>query len=341
MTATTTGAAGAVEAVEAAGPRDALRLLCRDSRTADGLSRTADGLSWDELPWGRAHAVFDASPDVAEVVARQDLEDWLDCGLLHYPVLNAMRGGTPVPPEELTRVMHVSGDPRGGYVDGAKVRAQLAAGATVVVQNLHEWHRPAQHLCRRLARLFSAKAGAVAFWTRAGEDGLRVHRDDGHLFVVQISGTKRWFLYDTPREAADWRPGYVPEQDLAGAGTVEKAETVEAVEAVEKAETVDLRAGQVLYLPEGIAHHTRTLDTESVHVTVAIREPGLRDTVELAVRACLARIPDHATLSGTPADRERAADDLLTRLADALGRVDRAALVRDVSRRAAETRGSR
>ncbi|MFH8465184.1 JmjC domain-containing protein [Streptomyces sp. NPDC017991] len=318
----TVGSAGSAEAAEAeaeeaaenevgAGPRDALRLLCRDPRTADGL------------PWGRAHAVFDASPDVAEVVARQDLEDWLDCGLLHYPVLNAMRGGTPVPPEELTRVLHVSGDPRGGYVDGAKVRSQLAAGATVVVQNLHEWHRPAQRLCRRLARLFSARAGAVAFWTRAGEDGLRVHRDDGHLFVVQITGTKRWYLYDTPREAADWRPGYVPEQAVAGA------------------ETVDLRPGQVLYLPEGIAHHTRTLDTESVHVTVAIREPGLRDTVELAVRACLARVPDHAALSGTTAEREGAADDLLTRLADALGRVDRAALVRDVSRRAAETRGSR
>ncbi|MFE1797070.1 hypothetical protein ACFW9L_12975 [Streptomyces sp. NPDC059517] len=41
------------------------------------------------------------------------------------------------------------------------------------------------------------------------------------------------------------------------------------------------------------------------------------------------------------ADRVRAADDLLTPLADALGRVDRAAPVRDMSRRAAETRGSR
>lgn len=154
-----------------------------------------------------------------------------------------------------------------------------------------------------------------------GEDGLRVHRDDGHLFVVQIAGTKRWYLYDTPRDAADWSPGYV--EDLASA------------------RTVDLRPGQVLYLPEGIAHHTRTLDTESVHVTVAIREPRLRDTVELAVRACLARIPDHATLSGTGAEREETADELLTRLAEALGRVDRAALVRDLSRRAAETRGSR
>lgn len=292
-----------------AGPRDGLRLLCRDPRTAD------------DLPWGEAHAVFDAAQEAAAIVSRQDLEDWLECSLLHYPVLNAMRGGTPVPPEALTRVMHVSGDLRAGYVDAAKVRFQLAAGATVVVQNLHEWHRPAQHLCRRLAQLFSAKAGAVAFWTRAGEDGLRVHRDDGHLFVVQISGTKRWYLYDTPRDAADWSPGYV--EDLASA------------------RTVDLRPGQVLYLPEGIAHHTRTLDTESVHVTVAIREPRLRDTVELAVRACLARIPDHATLSGTTAEREETADELLTRLAEALGRVDRAALVRDLSRRAAETRGSR
>ena len=274
-----------------------------------------------DLPWGEAHAVFDASAELAGVITRQDLDEWLDYSLLHYPVLNAVRGADPVPPEDLTRVMTVSGDPHGGYVDGAKVRAQVAAGATVVVQNLHEWHRPARLLCDRAAELFTAKAGAVAFWSPPGEEGVRVHRDDGHLFVVQICGTKRWYLYDTPREAADWKPGYVDE--LGGA------------------EVVDLRPGQVLYLPEGIAHHTRALDTESVHVTVAIREPGLRDTAETALRACLASIPAHAALSGTTADRERAADDLLTRLADALGRVDRGALVAHLERRAVRTRGSR
>jgi len=46
-------------------------------------------------------------------------------------------------------------------------------------------------------------------------------------------------------------------------------------------------------------------------------------------------------ISGTAAECEETADELLTRLAEALGRVDRAALVRDLSRRAAETRGSR
>lgn len=98
-TATGPAATGPV-ARPTTGPRDGLRLLCRDPRTAD------------DLPWGEAHAVFDAAQDVAAIVSRQDLEDWLDCSLLHYPVLNAMRGGTPVPPEALTRVMHVSGDPR-------------------------------------------------------------------------------------------------------------------------------------------------------------------------------------------------------------------------------------
>ncbi|MCZ4507571.1 hypothetical protein O3Q52_04970 [Streptomyces sp. ActVer] len=44
---------------------------------------------------------------------------------------------------------------------------------------------------------------------------------------------------------------------------------------------------------------------------------------------------------GPPPSAEETADELLTGLAEALGRVDRAALVRDLSRRAAETRGSR
>lgn len=286
-----------------------LRLLSRDAGDAEAVS------------WGTAHAVFDASPDLAALLTRQDLEEWLDCSLLHYPVLNAVHGPTPVPPEDLTRVMTVSGDMHGGYVDGAKVRAQMAAGATVVIQNLHDWHRPARVLCRRLAEQFAAKAGAAAFWSPAGEEGLRAHRDDGHLFVIQVHGTKRWYLYDVPQEPSAWKPGYVDDLD--------------------NAETVDLRPGQVLYLPDGLAHHTRSMDTDSVHVTVAIREPSLRDTAELALRACIANIPAHATLSGTAAEREQAVDDLLARLADALGRVDRGALVGHLERRAVEARGSR
>ncbi|MEU1893521.1 JmjC domain-containing protein [Streptomyces pristinaespiralis] len=297
------------------------------ARTPEAVARAARLLSRDpdqvrDLPWGTAHAVFDASPELAAVMTREDLDDWLDCSLLHYPVLNAIRGATPVPPQELTRTMTVSGDPRGGYVDGAKVRARLRDGATVVVQNLHEWHRPAREMCRRAAELFEAKAGAVAFWSPPGEAGLRVHRDDGHLFVVQISGTKRWYLYDTPAAPGLWEPGYV-----------------EAPDALAQPATVDLRAGQVLYLPDGIAHHTETLDEESVHVTVAVREPALRDIAELAVRACLARVPAHATAAA--ADREEAVAAVLDDLAAALGRVDRAALARHVTRRSVQTGGSR
>ncbi|MET9498447.1 cupin domain-containing protein [Streptomyces sp. NPDC006552] len=277
-----------------------------------------------DLPWGAAHALFDASPRLAAIMTREDLDDWLDCSLLHYPVLNAMRGATPVPPQDLTRTMTVSGDARGGYADGAKVRAQLRAGATVVVQNLHEWHRPAREVCRRAAELFEAKVGAVAFWSPPGEAGLRVHRDDGHLFVVQICGTKRWYLYDTPAAPGLWEPGYVADPAELGEPT-----------------TVDVRAGQVLYLPDGIAHHTETLDEESVHVTLAVREPALRDIAELAVRAALARVPAHATAGGSFADREEAVGTVLDNLATALGRVDRTALTRHVTRRAVEARGSR
>jgi hypothetical protein len=281
----------------------------------------ADPEQYRALRWGTESMVLTPAEGLATALDLATFESWLDCSLLHHPVLSVLLGGKPVPLEQMSSTRVISGSAQSGYADGPKIRRLMAEGATLVVSNLHEWHAPLRSLCSELAERCRGKVGAVAFWTAAGEKGLPVHRDDGHLFVLQVAGSKRWSLYDVPDQPSDWRPGYIDEP----------AEST----------TFELRAGEVLYLPEGQAHCAESLDSSSLHVTIAVREPNMKDLVRVAVEACLKSVPDHAPVAGSPANRVNSAGDMLGRLAQALTRIDVAALVDNCEERAIRERGSR
>lgn len=281
----------------------------------------ADPEQYRALRWGTESMVLTPAEELTAAIDLATFESWLDCSLLHYPVLSVLLDGRPVALEQMSSTRVISGSARDGYADGPKLRRLMAEGATMVVSNLHEWHAPLRALCSNLAESCRAKVGAVAFWTAAGEKGLPVHRDDGHLFVLQVSGSKRWSLYDVPDQPSDWHPGYIDEPT--------------------EPRTFVLRAGEVLYLPEGQAHCAESLDSSSLHVTIAVREPNLKDLVRVAVEACLKSVPDHAPVAGSPEDRLELAAGMVSQLSQALTRIDVAGLVANSEERAIRERGSR
>jgi hypothetical protein len=274
------------------------------------------------IEWGVSPLLFAPSKELSSVVSASELDGWLDCSLLRYPFFNVVSNGSALPPEELTSARVVGGSAQDGFIDGAKVRRWLGRGATLMFANLHEWHAPSQRLCRSLAERLSTKVTAAIFYTPAGHHGLKVHRDDSHVIVVQLAGTKLWSLHDTPKAPEDWTPGFITSEDLV------------------EPTRLELRAGQALYVPEGQAHAARSLGEPSMHLTLSLREPRLREVVSLAVAACVSSIPEHASLTGSAEQRRRAAEDLLQRLSRALTRVEVPELVTSLERRTARARGS-
>jgi hypothetical protein len=301
------GVAGAADA----GWRQALELLFEHPGDAAALA------------WGRSHLQFAASGTFRCVLTRETAETWLDCSLLRHPYFTVVLGDQAIPLPEVSSTRAVEGHSYDGFADGEKIRQWFARGATLSIGALHDWHPPTQRLCRELGRRLSANATASVFWTAAGASGLRVHRDDAQVFIVQIAGTKTWQLYDTPAAPGAWQPGYVDLADLPAPTTLE------------------LRPGQALYLPEGLAHSATAQHESSIHVTLAIREPNLRDVMLLAVNACLASVPKHAVMGGSVAAREHAARELIGRLARALDRIDVAGLVVSAGRRASRSGAGR
>nr|MBA3748370.1 cupin [Solirubrobacterales bacterium] len=81
-----------------------------------------------------------------------------------------------------------------------RVAEEHAAGATIVLQALHlHWH-PAALYCRGLEIALGCPVQANAYCTPASAQGFAVHHDTHDVFVLQVSGRKRWRIYEPVHE---------------------------------------------------------------------------------------------------------------------------------------------
>ncbi|HEV2060029.1 MAG TPA: cupin domain-containing protein, partial [Solirubrobacteraceae bacterium] len=120
-----------------------------------------------------------------------------------------------------------------------RVAEEHAAGATIVLQALHLHHHPVALYCRGLEVALDWPVQANAYCTPASSQGFAVHHDTHDVFVLQVSGSKRWRIYaplvELPLKDQRW---------LTAAGA----------EVGEPLHDITLRAGDTLYIPRGWPH---------------------------------------------------------------------------------------
>jgi lysine-specific demethylase/histidyl-hydroxylase NO66 len=120
-----------------------------------------------------------------------------------------------------------------------------------------------------------------------------VHHDTHDVFSLQVTGEKRWLVYE-------------PAWELPLKNQRYKAETMGEPEA--PVLDVTLRAGDTLYLPRGWLHEAKTSETDSLHITIGINVYTWIDAFRAAVEASAADVGFRRVPEGT-------ADELLERLA--------------------------
>jgi lysine-specific demethylase/histidyl-hydroxylase NO66 len=151
-----------------------------------------------------------------------------------------------------------------------RVAHEFEQGATLVLQALH-LHWPAAALyCRSLEQTLGCPVQVNAYLTPAAARGFAVHHDTHDVFVLQVSGRKRWRLYEPvlelPLKHQRWSPR------LGDPGP--------------PIEDFELEAGQTLYLPRGWPHEATTSDDESLHLTVGIHPTTRMDALRMALDSC-------------------------------------------------------
>lgn len=268
------------------------------------------------LSWGNAPLQFAVSEMFRRTLDVGVVQGWLDCSLLQHPFFKVFLDGKQVPVRLVASPRSVAGQSVTGLIDGDKMRSVFAQGGTLMLCNMHEWHAHCRDLCKSLAETLIAEVKATAFYSPAGCQGLVTHRDDAHVFVAQLSGEKRWSVFDVPSGSQSRRTGSVDPTECG------------------QQKVVTLGIGDGLYLPPYAAHHACALpSSSSLHLSIHVREPRTRDVVDLAIDQVLTAETQRAEIAGNAAARAAQVGEILKSVADRLTDLDPAEVVAAIEKR--------
>jgi bifunctional lysine-specific demethylase and histidyl-hydroxylase NO66 len=185
-----------------------------------------------------------------DLLAIDDVDRLVAGSGLRAPAFRMVQAGRTLPRSQLTRRVRIGSRPVDDLVDVRAVHEAFAGGATLVLQGLHRSWPAVTALCRELELTLTHPTQANAYLTPPVAQGLDLHADPHDVFAVQTHGNKRWVVHP-PDGAEPW--------DL------------------------QLRPGDVLYLPAGTRHAAQTIDQPSLHLTIGVRTLRWRDLVRRAV----------------------------------------------------------
>lgn len=144
-------------------------------------------------------------------------------------------------------------------VDSAKVLAQFASGATIVLQGLHRLWPPIVDFVRGMVDDLGHPVQTNAYVTPPQNRGFDPHYDVHDVFVLQTAGTKHWAVHEPVHVDPLGTQPWTDHRD-AIARRVEDEPVVDAV----------LSPGDALYLPRGWIHSARALGETSIHLTIGV-----------------------------------------------------------------------
>jgi Cupin superfamily protein len=229
------------------------------TRTPSSLERCVDPVGaadfledyWERKPLAIAR---DEPGRYDDLLSEADVEQLVCSGGLRYPGFRLVKAGEQLRARDYTVDVPWRPVPFTGTADVERVLAEWERGATIVLQGLHLTRPAVGTFCRLLEETLGHPAQANAYYTPRAAQGLPVHHDTHDVFVLQVSGEKRWLVYEPALELPLKDQRYSPELGAPG----------------EPVEDRVLRPGDMLYLPRGWLHEALTSDTDSLHLTVGV-----------------------------------------------------------------------
>ncbi|WP_084108182.1 cupin domain-containing protein [Knoellia aerolata] len=167
----------------------------------------------------------------------------------------------------------------GDQLSEDRVLRELATGATLVLQALHRTWSPVQQFSADLANDLGHPVQVNAYVTPPQSQGFSDHYDVHDVFVLQVTGEKRWRIRPPVLEAPLRDQPWEQRRDEVARA----AETEPLIEAT-------LSPGDCLYLPRGWLHSATALGGTSIHLTVGVHTWTRRHLVDALLSRVGARL---------------------------------------------------
>ena len=160
-----------------------------------------------------------------------------------------------------------------GRIDLPRAYQLFGTGATISLSQMHERLPSLADLCRAVEKTFSSHFQTNIYLSPPRAQGFKTHFDSHDVFVLQVSGSKLWTLYDTGIALPLRSQAFDPDKHAPGPPTRE----------------FTLHAGDLFYCPRGLYHSARSTDEASLHITLGLIGKTWADVmVEAVSAACLA-----------------------------------------------------
>jgi hypothetical protein len=185
------------------------------------------------------------------------LNEVLEQHRLEPPRLRLTREGKPAAPSSYLSYQpnrRTSGSPI-PRLNASGLAGELRSGATLVLDNVDELHRPVRRIAEALERIFRVRVQVNLYAGWRTSHGFDLHWDDHDVFIVQVAGRKHWQIYGVTRP-------YPLARDAARA----EPPSTPIWERV-------LEDGDLLYIPRGWWHVATPLDEPTLHLTVGVNNP--------------------------------------------------------------------
>ena len=182
-------------------------------------------------------------------------------GLLSIDRIDEIIASTELPPSSLDMVRKEPPIERSYYtfkngnIDRGAVIRHYQEGATIILPQLHLADELLAKFCRSLENVFSSHVQTNIYLTPGSSQGFNTHFDDHDVFVIQLSGTKKWRLYQRPIDNP-YRGESFNTKDY-NAGELQKE--------------FELQEGECVYIPRGLMHDATSVgEKASLHITVGL-----------------------------------------------------------------------
>lgn len=156
----------------------------------------------------------------------------------------------------------------GGF-DAAGVGRDFADGYTIVLESIHRYVRAVALLLQSIEVELNFATQVNAYITPPESQGFVPHYDEHDVLILQIRGSKIWYVYD----GADMAPHQMVRQEPV------------ATSALPPPTDLRLEVGDVLYLPRGRVHAAQATSELSVHLTLGLQAPTLLMLVSRALES--------------------------------------------------------